>query len=336
MTLRALEALGWYYLAGSYPGIAQAMPRKLSYYGRAQVLYHALGARLEDAHLLKTIADTHLLQGNSAQAIWELQHVLALYRAAGHPELHYTYDLLLAANRQAGNYKEALRYGLAMLASAQATHDTVAIGGFYARVGGLYNELHQPEPARAYYQRALRNSQITNNKTFIVHTAGDITRLLIAQHHPQQALAFFTRTTAHATTSSPAAYARFMAECYVALGRYQLAERYFRQVVQLVEAEHDTDMQKMYAYQALGDFYVLTKHYDKARWYLQQSLGRYQRTGFLLGVAKLHLLLFKADSAQGKLLAAIGHYQRYKLLNDSIFNIAKTKQLASLEIQYDT
>ena len=30
---RSLEALGWYYLAGSYPGIAQAMPRKLSCYG---------------------------------------------------------------------------------------------------------------------------------------------------------------------------------------------------------------------------------------------------------------------------------------------------------------
>jgi two-component sensor histidine kinase len=333
---RALEALGWYYLAGSYPGIAQAMPRKLSYYRRAQVLYHALGARLEDAHLLKTIADTHLLQGNSAQAIQELQRVLALYRAAGHHELHYTYDLLLAANRQAGNYKEALRYGLAMLASAQATHDTVAIGGFYARVAALYSELHQTAPALAYYQRALHNYQITNNKLFVVHAAGDITRLLIAQHQPQQALAFFTRTTAHAAASNPAAYARYMAECYMALGRYPLAERYFKRAVQLVEAEHDNDMQKMYAYQAMGDFYVLTKHYDKARWYLQQSLGRYQRTGFLLGVAKLHLLLFKVDSAQGKLMAAIGHYQRYKLLNDSMFNVNKAKQLANLEIQYDT
>jgi two-component sensor histidine kinase len=332
---RALEALGWYYLAGSYPGIAQAMPLKLGYYRHSQQLYHALGAQLEDAHLLKTIADTHLLQGNSEQAIHELRQVLALYRAAGHHELHYTYDLLLAANRQAGNYKEALRYGLAMLASAQATHDTVAIGGFYARVAGLYSELHQTAPALVYYQRALHNYQITNNKLFIVHAAGDIARLLIAQHQPQQALAFFTRTAAHAAASSPAAYARYMAECYVALRRYEPAERYFKEVVRLVEADHDNDMQKMYAYQAMGDFYVLTKRYGQARWYLQQSLGRYQRTGFLLGIAKLHLLLFKVDSAQGKMTTAIGHYQRYKLLNDSIFTIDKAKQLANLEIQYD-
>jgi two-component sensor histidine kinase len=333
---RALEALGWYYLAGSYPGIAQAMPTKLNYYQRAQDLYRALGARLEAAYLRKSIADTHLLQGNSEQAIQELRGVLALYRAAGHRELHYTYDLLLAANRQAGNYKEALRYGLAMLASAQATHDTVAIGGFYARVGGLYSELHQTAPALVYYQRALHNYQVTNNKLAIVHTAGDIARLLIAQHQPQQALAFFTRTTAHAAASSPDAYARYLAECYVALRRYEPAERSFKKMVQLVEADHDSDMQKMYAYQAIGGFYVLTRHYDQARWYLQQSLRRYQHTGFLLGIAKLHLLLFKVDSAQGRLLGAIGHYQRYKLLNDSIFNINKTKQLANLELQYDT
>jgi two-component sensor histidine kinase len=333
---QALEGLGWFYLAGSYPGIARYMPLRLSYYRRAQALYHDLGARLEDAYLLKSIADTHLLQGNSGLAIQELQRVLALYRAAGHPELHYTYDLLLAANRQAGNYKEALRYGLAMLASAQATHDTVAIGGFYARVAALYSELHLTAPALVYYQRSLHNYQVTNNPLFIVHTAGDIARLLIAQRQPQEALAFFTRTTAHTAAGHSAIYARHLAECYVALRRYALAERYLKQAVQLVEADHDNDMQKMYAYQAMGDFYVLTKRYDQARWYLQQSLGRYQRTGFLLGIAKLHLLLFKVDSAQSRLVAAIGHYQRYKQLNDSIFNTDKAKQLANLELQYDT
>ena len=333
---RALEALGWYYLANSYPGIEQNRPLRLVLYSRARALFQQAGARLEEAYLLKTIADTHLLQGNSLQAIQDLLHVVALYRAAGHRELHYTYDLLLAANRQAGNYKEALRYGLAMLESAQATHDTVSIGGFYARVAGLYNELHQDGPALAYYRKALKNARHYDYQGAVLNAGGNIARILITQHKPQQALAFFVRTTGHAAAADPATYARYMAECYVALRHYPMAERYFLQMVRLTETETDDDMRKMYTYQGVGEFYLLTRQYDKARWYLQQSLQRYRHTGFLLGVARLHLLLFKADSAQGRFPAAITHYQRYKLLTDSMFNEAKTKQLAGLEIQYDT
>jgi two-component sensor histidine kinase len=52
--------------------------------------------------------------------------------------------------------------------------------------------------------------------------------------------------------------------------------------------------------------------------------------------ADIHLLLFRADSAQGRYQEAIAHYQRYKSLNDSIFNEKQSKQIANLQIQYKT
>jgi two-component sensor histidine kinase len=58
--------------------------------------------------------------------------------------------------------------------------------------------------------------------------------------------------------------------------------------------------------------------------------------GAVLSLAQTHLLLFRVDSAQAQFPSAIAHYQRYKVLTDSVFNERKTKQLASLEIQYDT
>jgi hypothetical protein len=48
----------------------------------------------------------------------------------------------------------------------------------------------------------------------------------------------------------------------------------------------------------------------------------------------IHLLLFKLDSAQGHYKEAIAHHQRYKALNDSIFNEIKSKQTASLLVRY--
>ena len=332
----ALEAYGWYYLANSYPRITEYMPIKLACYQRARTRFKQAGAQLEYAYLLKTIADMHLLQGRSAQATQELLRVLAIYRAAGHRELHYTYDLLRGATRQAGSYKEALQYSLATIRSAQTTHDTASIGGFYARTADIYSELKQNAPALTYYRRALLNAQQTHYPGAVIRRAGSIARILISEQKPRQALSFLVRTAGRAAPADPAVYAQYLAECYVALRQYAAAERCLTQMLALVETGPADEMDIMNGHQAIGKLYLVMKQYDKSRWHMQQALQRSQHTGFLLGVANLHLLLFKADSAQGRFPAAIAHYQRYKLLTDSVFNERKNKQLASLQVQYDT
>jgi two-component sensor histidine kinase len=49
-----------------------------------------------------------------------------------------------------------------------------------------------------------------------------------------------------------------------------------------------------------------------------------------------YLLLFQVDSAQGQYLSAIRHFQLHKLLNDSIFNETKSRQIEEFQIQYET
>ncbi|WP_210521658.1 sensor histidine kinase [Hymenobacter terricola] len=330
-----LEALGWYRLGNSYPRVAHYLPLSIACYQQARALFRQVGAQTEAAYILKLLADTHLLQGNTGQAMRELLQVVALYRASGHRELHYTYDLLLAANRQLGNYKEALRYGLATIESAQATHDTSAIAGFYSRVGGLYDEVEETPTALTYYRKALRNLQQAHSPE-VIRMAGIVAKTLVRQGQARQALAFYLRTARPVAAADRLSYAQYLAELYVALKRYPLAEQQYAQVLALAGARPPDDLGNMRINQALGDFYLLTRRYGKARWHYQQALGESQRGGFLLGVSRLHLRLFQVDSAQHNFPAAIAHYQRYKALNDSIFNATKNKQLASLEIQYDT
>jgi two-component sensor histidine kinase len=337
---RRLEAFGWFYLSESYWHDLATLPTQLAYFQRARTLFHQVGDRVNEAYVLKCMADIHQLQGHPEQAIRELLEVEALYRAAGHRQLHYTYDLLTATYRQMGDYKEALRYGLMAVESAQATQDTSnIIGGLYNRLGVLYRELKQYPASLAYYRKALENFQHLGQTLNVISVAGVMARIMVAQHRAPEALAFFTQVTKPYATDEPRVVERiadYMVEMHAALGHYALAEQYTAQMVAYAKSPPADNGEKSSIYHTLGKFYLLTKRYDQARYYLTQALNLERHDSPLLRGAELHLLLFKADSAQEQFPAAIAHYQRYKLLTDSVFNERKNKQLASLEIQYDT
>ncbi|UOQ52243.1 histidine kinase dimerization/phosphoacceptor domain -containing protein [Hymenobacter cellulosivorans] len=339
---RHLAADGWYYWATTYARNPDEMPERIRCFARAMQLYQNLGDRAQHAYVLKSIADMHLLQGNAAQARTELLQVVALYRAAGYRHLHYTYDLLRAVHRNTGNYKEALRYGLAAVESARATRDTALLPYFYTTVGTVYTGLNQLEQTLTYYRLALRQAHQEKNVSQILDIAGGIIYVLIAQHHPEQALKFYQQEIqAYPPTNEHQRYivALALATCYTATGDFARAEHYKDQLVRALQVKKmyaDDYPQQLDTYYRLGQLSVTSRQYAKARDFLRRAQAALPWANNVAIAAKLELLLFKVDSAETNYQAAIGHYQRYKALNDSIFNESKNKQLASLEVQYDT
>jgi len=336
---RRLEAFGWFYLGETYQQALPTLPDQLACYQRARTLFHQVGDQVNEAYVLKTTADAHL-QGHPEQAVHELLAAEALYKAAKYRRLHYTYDLLSATYRQLGDYKEALRYGLAALESAQATQDTSnIIGSLYVRLAVVHRELLQYPEALGYYRKALTNFQQLGQSLNAVSIAGAIARIMVAQHRAPEALVFFTRATRRYATDQPRVVERvadYLVEVHSALGNYALAEQYAAQMRAYLRSGTADTGEKTSIYLTLGKLYLLTRRYDEARRCLQQALALDRFDGPLPRAAQLHLLLFKADSAQARFPAAIAHYQRYKLLTDSVFNEKKNQQLTSLQIQYDT
>ena len=49
-----------------------------------------------------------------------------------------------------------------------------------------------------------------------------------------------------------------------------------------------------------------------------------------------HLIWFKADSSKGDYVNAIKHYQLYKSLSDSVFKGEKSKQINTLQIEFES
>ncbi|MVN77541.1 histidine kinase [Hymenobacter sp. HMF4947] len=332
-----LEADGWYYSVATYTSSAADIVRRIACLQRALALYQALGDEARTAFILKAIADQHLTQGQLGLAQQELLRVLPRYRRLGRS--HYAYDLLNVVNDKAGNYREALRYGLAALESAQATGDTTFINLFYGRVAYLYLALNQPADAAHYCRLALARAQRAHDPSDVFGIAHTLATALISLKQPRQALALALTQTRVQPASGDGQISRWslLATCYLANREYAAAERCELQLLSILEARKTeaSISTRSRAYCFLGQVYLLTRRYAAARYYLSKATALRRHTS-IAGQAATERLFFQLDSAQGYYLAGIAHLQRYQTLHDSLFNDHKSKQIASLLVQYDT
>ena len=335
---KALEAEGWYYTAEQYAETPAGLAQKIACYEQARVLYQQSGNPVLAIHQLKCIADLHYVQGRHLLALHELQAVLAAYQAIHYPRLHYTYDLLAALSRSMGNYQNALHYGLVAIDIARRTRDTTDLGLFYLRMGVVNGELKQDKECLHYLQLAFQHFQSSHNNFMTLATAGKIVRKLIEQNKPREALAFCHRIDKQYSKGDESSRARLydaLGRCYMALQDYPMAERYYLRAMATNKRIDTSTRPDLPLYLAMVDLYLVTKQYDKAQLYIEKARASIHNQSVQLQ-ASLELRQIQLAEIQGQYRKALTHQKRYGDLNDSIFNETRSKQIANLQIQYDT
>jgi two-component sensor histidine kinase len=335
------EAVGWYFLGCTYDNSLAQQPRRIRYFEHAVQLFHATHDLAREARSLKEIADAYLILGNPALSREKLRQVISLYQAGGYRELHYTFDLMAAANETLGDHKDALQYALRAVQSAKSCQDTILLRAFYGRIGGIYQELNQREKAIHYYQLVARCAEQYQDVHAILGSSASIVSNLIVLNRPKQALAFVLkkqRLFPAYDDYSRIPVAEALTNCYVALKQYSLANTWRKQLETLSNSPAISDNYRVQqrVYFIIGRACLATKQYYKAQIYLTKALAIGKLVGNRNSMSTTCLLLFKIDSAQGNLSSAITYYKRYKALNDSVFNEKNSRQIAGLQIQYDT
>ncbi|MDF7814068.1 histidine kinase dimerization/phosphoacceptor domain -containing protein [Hymenobacter sp. YC55] len=338
---RRREAIGWYLLSETYEKSMTLHPQRIRYLKQAIRLFGEVHDPVQQARVLRELADAYLMQGKPARAKEELLRSLALYRAAGYRKQHSTLDLLAATNDALGNYKDALQYAMAAVASAKRSQDTLMLCTYYMRVGAVYHQFDQREKIIQYYRLAMRSAEANHYTDTALSLASTIARVLLAENRPQEALALILeKSKAYPPQDdySRLAVAQGLISCYLRTKQYALATAYCQQVESLLRSKNVVDNTRVLhgAYLTIGACCLATKQYSKARTYLLKSLAAGQVVLTRSSMAHACLLLSRVDSAQGKLPSALAYYQRYKAINDSIFNEKNSKQLAALQVQYDT
>jgi two-component system, sensor histidine kinase PdtaS len=328
-----------YYIKGIYFSKGDAKIAE-QYYTKARILYNASGNQVNEAYILKCIADTHILQNMSGQALNELFEALNIYRKAGHPSLHYTYDLIGIIYNQVANHEEALKYGLLAIKSALQTKDTADIGLFYLRVGLIFMELIQPMDALPYFLKVQKKAEEEGGTfTYQRAAASNISDILIITGKPAEALRFYQKAIA-VNPANPGSLKysrdeRTLGDIYFSLKQFDQAEKHYLRMLECTDKTYFVNYFNLTGCIRLGEFYFTQGKFAKARDYLNKAVLNNSLKS-LADSADLNFQQYKVDSAYGNYLSAIRHYQIYKSLNDSLFNEKKSKQIAGLNIQYET
>jgi len=229
---RRREAIGWYLLSETYEKSMALHPQRIRYFEQAIRLFGAVHDQVQEARVLRELADAYLMQGKPARAREELLRSIVLYQAAGYRKQHSSFDLLAATNDALGNYKDALQYALAAVASAKRSQDTLMLCTYYMRVGAVYQQFDEREKILQYYRLALRSAEANHYSQTALGLTSTIARILLAKNQPQEALALILeKSKAYPPQDdySRLAVAQGLVGCYLRTKQYALATAYCRQ-----------------------------------------------------------------------------------------------------------
>ncbi|MFD1141166.1 histidine kinase dimerization/phosphoacceptor domain -containing protein [Larkinella insperata] len=318
----------------------EELQKKIDCYQNALLAYQRAGNKAKQADIFKELADHHQIQENYTQALDELQRSLALYRQTNHADLERVYDLLGFVSTKLGDYKEGLTYGLLAVKSAEARKDSsIQLCTTYNRLGLTYFALRQYKQANTYFQKSIQVARYYRENAYVINLAGNIAKLWLQENKPQTAFRFFKQQIQQypsSTAESKLIIAHRFMDIYAELNNFKLAQWNCDQVLDLLEKKGNGGIGAALIYESTIRFLIKSKQYRQAYFYLQRNEAQCKNNGSVTGLSQNNLLWFKLDSIQGRYHSAIQHYQRHMLLQDSLLNVTKSRQIAQLEVQYES
>lgn len=309
-------------------------------FDKAAVLYKNLGDFENYAYLIKYKADAHLNQGRLDLAEKELFQALSIYKKIGYKKLHFTYDLLADVNRLKGDLGKSLYYSLACVKYMEETKDFDFAPDFYEQLAIAYKDLGKHDLSIELLTKAISilKSKEKMDYSSLYSFTDLLSKELIQLKKPKEALIEVQNIIKEyppLKNNDKAIIYGSLAYCYNKNNQPKLAEANFIEMINLYERSNSImDIDWSEAYFEFGKFYEEHKNYDKAKVNFLKSLNFPKGIVELSQIKEANLYLFKIDSAKGNYITAIQYFQKYKDLNDSIFNEKKNKQIEELQILY--
>ncbi len=316
-----------------------------AYFTQIQVYYDKAIQLFKQIHNIKAEAATRVAM---ADYLWafnkfdaterELLHAIDLHHQIGSTRVSSIYYLLSEVNRYRAAYEKSLLYATKCVDNAVKNNDTGDIDTYYGELALVLEELGRSAESCQWYRKCLKvRIERKATRVILFKTTGLLIRQMIKTHQSREGLPLMdSLVKGHPPQSlfEKAIVMQNYAYCYDGMGIYPQAERYYNFMAAYFRKAPLNQEMVFVSNLDIGRFYVQHAQFAKAHGYLDSALA--YRGARLVDQKELYHMLFAADSALGNYTAAIKDLQQYQLLNDSIYNERKSRQIEELTIQYET
>jgi two-component sensor histidine kinase len=255
-----------------------------------------------------------------------------------HAALPYSFLSFLYTSE--GKTKEGLQYALEAVRVSE-TPDGPVDGHGYEAAARTYFSLGDADNSLLYFYKAL--PLVLKDRAAVTSAGGLFRRAvqaLLQEHKSAEALRVMRLgapiNAMIIKTVDDVFYAMATGDCFYALGRTDSAAYYYWAASKTSEAGQK-QFAKIQAYNSLATLYSATGQYARARPLLDTITAVSNRafSTFLI-LENAWFRLYEADSAAHDYARALVHLRLYQQLHDSLINVGKNKEIADINIKYET
>ena len=331
------------YYSGDF--MHETMTERIRYLKLAIAAFQQTDYIVDLARCYRFLADLHQMTNNNADAFVEIRTALKYYDQAGYPEKQGALSLLGRLYYEQGDYKQAINYELmALRVATNSSDDNVRlICQINNNIGYTYFKLNENKKALQYFMQSLEIAELEKDNGTIYLLAANVVDAYLKLNAPLDAVKFFQHITK--TFPLPAeqkyeggdyGFSHTYLKIYMALKQYDKARYYCDELIRQTNNPHINLYPLSLYYELITRYFIETANYDKARYYLTKDKDIVDSLKNLSGIAQNYQLRFSLDTASGRHKEAIIDLIKANEVKDSIFNEIKSKQIAQLEVEFDS
>ena len=242
------------------------------------------------------------------------------------------------ANWTQGNYEEGLTYLMEALTQYQSLKDSLGIANVLLNTGLIYSDQQSYEEALAYYEEAYRTFASLEHPERQLHTAIHIGELYQARENYPLAQQYFEEALQLSDSTN---HLYGLGSSYLHLGLLSLAtgeldkaSDYCYQALPFQEAQ-DNMHGKSLTYYTLGSVQRAKGNYAEAEKHLLHALQKAKKVSSRQNRRDIYLELKRVAESTGNYQQALAYFENYHMLQDSLLNAEKLREIVRLENRYE-
>ncbi|OCX52119.1 hypothetical protein BEL04_11530 [Mucilaginibacter sp. PPCGB 2223] len=313
---------------------------RIAYYQQALALFQKTTAKNREEATLKVLGDFYYVAGDNLKSLQYLQQAQALIEYAGVFDKEGLYDLLGSVNAQLGNLNKALEYGLLAVKMTELGKDTTMQAcAVYNRVGITYYNMKELKPALLYFQKSLNVATRCKDIQTQINEYVLIAQVMTAQGRFADCADMLKKVSKQFPAAEITRHIGFdlcFLRCYVSLKKFTEAKVYCDRIETAIKKDKQNNSFMLAIQNYLVEYYIATHQDRPARAHLSLMRKAVAAQHNTLALALTYSWQAALDSIENNLASAYKNLKIANSLQDSIWNEREGRQVAQLQIQFET